>query len=107
MSKKKTVFDTFEKIAYKDWVGTGEFESYECGFCGEDIDFPKRKCHECGATYTFERATLQLIRPVMIKDGEVKPTPEYILKWREELNAVAESKRSKPLIDKIKGFFKR
>lgn len=83
MSKKKTkkVFDTFEKIAYQDWMGTGEFESYECSFCGEDIDFPKRKCSDCGAMYTFERATLQLIRPVKLKDGKIPPTPEYLLKW--------------------------
>lgn len=88
MSKKKTkkVFDTFEKIAYQDWVGTGEFESYECTFCGNDIDFPKRKCLDCGAMYTFEKATLQLIRPVKLKDGKLPPPPpDHVLRWRKEL----------------------
>ncbi|TXG81680.1 MAG: hypothetical protein E6R13_05985 [Spirochaetes bacterium] len=87
MSKKKTkkIFDTFEQIAYKDWVGLGEFESYECTFCGNDIDFPKRKCPECGALHTFEKATLELIRPVQVKEGKIPPTPEYVIKWRKEL----------------------
>lgn len=74
MAKKK-VFRSFEKIAYSDWLGSDHMhdEGFECCECGEAIEYPKRKCPDCGTTYRYERASLELIRPVVVKGRTKEP----------------------------------
>lgn len=87
--KKKTYY-SFPDIAYQDWVGLDDGDTYECHECNEEIEFPKVKCPDCGSIHKIEYGKLEMRRAVIVKRKDYFPKynhqlPEPVMTGTQEL----------------------